>query len=271
VYLGATAGSFSHTKPLAPNHLVYLGFVTTASNGSAGRMYVRVQNGYELDEIHDVKITSVANNDVLKYNSSNGLWENSNALSTKQDTITGAATTITSSNLTTYRALVSDGGGKVAVAATTSNEIGYLSGVTSNIQTQLDGKTSVARSFMAVNQNATVVGSGTTYGSFILSGFNVAESARIFVVPYACTMRNFYVRIFAAQPATGSLVFTLRKNLADTSVVVTIAAGSAAGTEANSGATTATFAAGDDCSIKVVNNATGTSGTINNTSIMIEI
>jgi len=271
VYLGATAGTVTKTKPQAPNHLVYLGFVTTANNGSAGRMYVRVQNGYELDEIHDVKITSVANNDVLKYNSSNGLWENSNVLSTKQDTITGAATTITSSNLTNYRALVSDGGGKVAVAATTSAEIGYLSGVTSNIQTQLDGKTSVARSFMAVNQNATIIGSGTTYGSFILSGFNVAESSRIFVVPYACTMRNFYVRIFAAQPGTGSLVFTLRKNLADTSVVVTIAAGSAAGTEANSGVTTATFAAGDDCSIKVVNNAIGTSGTVNNTSIMVEI
>ena len=202
-----------------------------------------------------------------------GLLSSANwsTFNSKQDTITGAATTITSSNLTASRALISDASGKVATNATTSTELGYLSGVTSNIQTQLDGKTSVARSFMAVNQNATVVGSGTTYGSFILSGFNVAESARIFVVPYACTMRNFYVRIFAAQPATGSLVFTLRKNLADTSVVVTIAAGSAAGTEANSGATTATFVAGDDCAIKVVNNATATSGTVNNTSIMIEI
>jgi hypothetical protein len=76
VYLGATAGSFSHTKPLAPNHLVYLGFVTTASNGSAGRMYVRVQNGYELGELHDVALSSPTNNQVLTYNLASDLWVN---------------------------------------------------------------------------------------------------------------------------------------------------------------------------------------------------
>jgi hypothetical protein len=166
--------------------------------------------------------------------------------------------------------LVSDGSGKVAANTVTSTELGYLSGVTSNIQSQLDGKASVSRSFMGVNQNATVAASTTTYGTFIYSSLGT-ELARIFVVPYACTMKNFYVRLFAVQPGTGSLVMTLRKNQADTAVVVTIAAGSAANTEANSGSTSATFAAGDDCSIKFVNNATGTSGTINNTSIMIEI
>jgi hypothetical protein len=75
VYLGATAGSFSKTKPLAPNHLVYLGFVTTASNGSAGRMYVRVQNGYEMDELHDVSAQNPNGGDTLIYNKSNNLWE----------------------------------------------------------------------------------------------------------------------------------------------------------------------------------------------------
>lgn len=67
VYLGSTAGSFTKTKPYAPNHLVYLGVVTTASNGSAGRMYVRVQNGYELDELHNVQAQSPTVNDVLYY------------------------------------------------------------------------------------------------------------------------------------------------------------------------------------------------------------
>lgn len=61
-------------------------------------------------------------------------------LDTKQATITGAATTITGSNLTTNRALISNGSGKVAVSAVTSTELGYLDGVTSNVQTQLDGK-----------------------------------------------------------------------------------------------------------------------------------
>lgn len=60
--------------------------------------------------------------------------------SNKQDKITGGATSITSSNLTASRALVSNSSGKVAVSAVTSTELGYLDGVTSAIQTQLNGK-----------------------------------------------------------------------------------------------------------------------------------
>ena len=45
-------------------------------------------------------------------------------------------------NLTTSRALVSDGNGDVSISDVTSTEIGYLDGVTSAIQTQLDTKPS---------------------------------------------------------------------------------------------------------------------------------
>jgi hypothetical protein len=78
VYLGATAGTITNVKPYAPNHLVYLGVVTTASNGSAGRMYVRIQNGFELSEIHDIDLITNAptNNQVLTYESSTDLWKN---------------------------------------------------------------------------------------------------------------------------------------------------------------------------------------------------
>lgn len=67
IYLGATAGTITNVKPYAPNHLVYLGVVTTASNGSAGRMYVRVQNGYELDELHNVQAKTPTFKDTLWY------------------------------------------------------------------------------------------------------------------------------------------------------------------------------------------------------------
>ena len=63
-------------------------------------------------------------------------------LDSKQATITGAATTITSSDLTASRAVVSNGSGKVEVSAVTSTELGYLDGVTSAVQTQLDSKLS---------------------------------------------------------------------------------------------------------------------------------
>lgn len=62
------------------------------------------------------------------------------ALNSKQDIITGGASTITDNNLTANRALVSNGSGKVAVSEVTATELGYLDGVTSNVQTQLDEK-----------------------------------------------------------------------------------------------------------------------------------
>ena len=61
-------------------------------------------------------------------------------LNAKQATVTGAATTITGSNLTASRALVANTSGKVAVSDITSTELGYLDGVSSNIQTQLNSK-----------------------------------------------------------------------------------------------------------------------------------
>ena len=61
-------------------------------------------------------------------------------INSKQATITGAATTIDDANLTASRALVSNSSGKVAVSAVTSTEVGYLDGVTSGIQAQLNSK-----------------------------------------------------------------------------------------------------------------------------------
>lgn len=66
------------------------------------------------------------------------------ALNSKQDTITGGASTITDNNLTANHALVSNGSGKVAVSTVTSTELGYLGGVTSNVQTQLNKKLETA-------------------------------------------------------------------------------------------------------------------------------
>lgn len=272
VYLGATAGSVTKTKPTAPNHLVYLGFVTTANNGSAGRMYVRVQNGYEMDEIHDVSAVSPANNDILKYNSASGLWEKSNVLSTKQDTITGAATTIVSSDLTASRALVSDGSGKVATNAVTSTELGYLSGVTSSIQSQLNAKIASSVNFWgfqlanSINASATTwVGVGVTNGTL--------ETTSNFVIPVACTISDMYlIHYVNGQPATGSQVITIRKNGVDTALEITIAAGSAATPSVNYyNSASVSFAAGDRLSIRRRNNATTAGGSINGISVKVTI
>jgi len=77
IYLGATAGTLTKVKPFAPNHLVYIGYVLTASPGSAGRMYVRPQNGYELKEIHDVQAQSPSNRDTIYFDSTDSQWKTS--------------------------------------------------------------------------------------------------------------------------------------------------------------------------------------------------
>ena len=113
VYLGATPGSITKTKPHAPNHLVYLGFVTTANNGSAGRMYVRVQNGYELDELHDVQISGLADNDLLQYDLATDLWQNKSLSGAGiQDTL------ISGTNIKTVNSTSLLGSGNVAVQPT---------------------------------------------------------------------------------------------------------------------------------------------------------
>lgn len=90
------------------------------------------------------------------------------ALDGKQAKVTGAASTITGSNLTANRALLSNSSGKVAVSSITSTELGYLDGVTSNIQTQLNSKlssapvTSVNKKTGAVSLGAKDVGAQPT-------------------------------------------------------------------------------------------------------------
>jgi len=74
LYVGATAGTLTNVKPYAPNHLVYVGVVERANAGN-GRLYVRVQNGYELEELHNVSAQSPSNGQVLIYNASTSLWE----------------------------------------------------------------------------------------------------------------------------------------------------------------------------------------------------
>ncbi len=79
-----TAGEFTTTKPSAPDHLVYVGIVIAASTGASfnGIILVAIQNGYELNEIHDVAISSPAAKQVIKRNAGNALWVNESIIST---------------------------------------------------------------------------------------------------------------------------------------------------------------------------------------------
>ena len=75
IWLGATAGTYTVTKPVAPAHMVFVGIVTRQNPGN-GAIFVNPQNGYELDELHDVLIVAKADKDILMYDATAGVWKN---------------------------------------------------------------------------------------------------------------------------------------------------------------------------------------------------
>ena len=76
IYLDTTPGAFTRVKPTQPDHIVFIGVVERANAGN-GQMYIRPQNGFELEELHDVLITSRQNNQTILWNSATTLWVNS--------------------------------------------------------------------------------------------------------------------------------------------------------------------------------------------------
>lgn len=92
LWLSASPGKFTSIKPSAPQHLVFVGVVEKANAGN-GQLFVNVQNGYELEELHSVQITNLTDNDILSYNGSSSLWFNQN-LSTAIQEVDGAGSGI---------------------------------------------------------------------------------------------------------------------------------------------------------------------------------
>lgn len=75
LWLSTTAGQITQTPPTSPDHAVFLGNATRI-HATQGEIEVRIQNGYELGELHDVLLTSPTNGQVLKYDATSGLWKN---------------------------------------------------------------------------------------------------------------------------------------------------------------------------------------------------
>jgi hypothetical protein len=77
VWLGTNGGLLYglSNKPSAPAHMVFIGIVTRAQSNN-GEIFVKVQNGFELEELHNVAISSIANNNLLMYESATSLWKN---------------------------------------------------------------------------------------------------------------------------------------------------------------------------------------------------
>ena len=99
-------------------------------------------------------------------------------LDSKQATITGAATTIASSDLTASRALISNSSGKVEVSDVTSTELGYLDGVSSAVQTQLNSKLSSSGN-ITTGGNIIIPDSGTVGSSTDNDAMTIASNGNV--------------------------------------------------------------------------------------------
>jgi len=101
LYLSPTTpGAVTNVKPIAPQHLVTVGYVQKKSGGN-GEIFVKVDNGYEIDELHNVLITNpVLAGSLLIYNATLGVWENARLTAGTNVSITNAdgSITINSSN-----------------------------------------------------------------------------------------------------------------------------------------------------------------------------
>jgi hypothetical protein len=77
LWLSASAGQYTQTRPEAPYHGVQIGYVERV-HASVGAIYVKVDNGYELDELHDVNVSGSSYGDLLV--KSGSIWINSKQL-----------------------------------------------------------------------------------------------------------------------------------------------------------------------------------------------
>lgn len=98
--------------------------------------------------------------------------------------ITGAASSIIENNLSANRALISDGSGKVAASGVTSTELGYLDGVTSGIQGQLNALNSKIPIMQSGSQNITLTGSEQTVTVNFPSSFLSAPKVCVSIQRY---------------------------------------------------------------------------------------
>jgi len=75
IYLSPTiAGAITNIKPVAPQHTVILGYVEYA-HANNGKIYVKIDNGYELEELHDVSAEPFVNNGLLYRDTTLNLWK----------------------------------------------------------------------------------------------------------------------------------------------------------------------------------------------------
>jgi hypothetical protein len=220
---GSTAGGLTATKPVAPIHMVYVARCIK-SNASSGRLFVTVQNGYELDELHDVSAVSPTNGQTIVYNSTTSLWEKNTVSLTAGVNGTLPIANGGTGSTTAANALTALG----AYPATNPNgytsNTGTVTGVTGTAPIVSSGGTAPAISISAATTSA--AGSMSSADKTKLDG--IAANANNYVLPKATATALGGVEVFDATvqtvaanavTTTASRTYGVQLNAADQMVV----------------------------------------------------
>jgi len=204
LYLSPTvAGQLTNVKPVAPDHLVVVGYVEYA-HAVHGKIYVKCDNGYELDELHNVRIVGTpTNGQVLTFKTSLGnVWTNDNITTTMLPTGIPAA--------------------NIGAGTVDNTEFGYLDGVTSSVQTQLNSKTTVLQV-----TPVTLTSGGWSLVSglyeYTYSNVNITSTSIVDVIPANSTIA--IVQAAQVLPATSSASGSVKlyaTNLPTSDIIVSI-------------------------------------------------
>ncbi len=191
LYLSPTvAGRITNVKPIAPQHLVIIGYVVYAHQNN-GKIYVKVMNGWELGELHDVDTTGATNGQVLKYNGTiwapsadAGITGSGNtdyvAKFTGSGTIGNSVIRVSGTDATyfsTYKGANSNGdnifiggGGQSSIGDISNTNLGSYNTAlgTSSLNANTTGNNNVAVGNVALNVNTTGF-NNSAIGSFALN------------------------------------------------------------------------------------------------------
>ena len=143
-YLVSTGGTWNGIVFVAGNTVIYSGSIWQRAGGGTGTVTSVGLSAPAAFSITGSPITGAGTLAIAGAGTANDYIKGDGTLSVFSSaavaSITGGASTIATSNLDTSKALNSNSSGKVVANITTATELAYLSGVTSNVQTQLDGK-----------------------------------------------------------------------------------------------------------------------------------